>query len=384
MTITNAVVPFQIEHDLQQQQDLQQRLQQTRWPVRELVEDWSQGVPLATMKDLVIQWQQYNWQSLIDEINGLGSYLFTQEDNQIHFLHIRSPRADAQPLLLTHGWPGAIIEFLDVIPLLTNPTTDESAFHLVIPSIPGYGFSTKPNSIGWGPSKVATLWAELMASLGYDRYLAQGGDWGSEISLALAEQFPNNCMGAHINLVAVPPPAAVLENPNESEIAGLRAAQYFQDQGSGYYKLQSTRPQTVGYALTDSPVGQLAWITEKFWDWSDRKGSGDVAISSKRILDIVSWYWYSASAVSSARLYWEFSRQQPIAEINAPVACSLFPHEITKPSKRWAEARLKNIVYWGDDIRAGGHFAALEQPELFAREVRAAALALSGGKLAEA
>ncbi len=360
-------------------EDLKHRLRNTRWPEAETVGDWTQGVPLKWLREVCDYWVDgYDWRPVETELNQAGSHVLSVEGFDIHFLHQRSPEPDAIPLLMTHGWPGSVIEFLDVIPRLTNPShfglAGQPAFHVVAPSLPGYGFSTKPAATGVGVETIASLWAQLMGQLGYDRYIAQGGDWGSEVSLALAQASPA-CIGAHVNFLVAQPPEFVLAAPTADEARSLAASAEVYRSGMGYAQLQSTRPQTLGYGLTDSPVGQAAWILEKFHSWTDNPGDPRDTIRIDRLLDNVSLYWFTATAASSARLYWESAARFGAETITAPVACSVFPAELFRPSRRWAESRLKALVSWSDPPR-GGHFAAMEQPELFAAEVRKASAVL--------
>jgi pimeloyl-ACP methyl ester carboxylesterase len=360
-------------------EDLKSRLRNTRWPEAETVDDWTQGVPLAWLRDVCDYWADgYDWRRVEAELNETGSHVLSIEGFDIHFLHQRSSDPDATPLLMTHGWPGSVIEFLDVIPRLTNPAAfglaGQPAFHVVAPALPGYGFSTRPAAVGVGVEKIISLWARLMDQLGYDRYIAQGGDWGSEVSLGLAQANPA-CIGAHVNFLVAQPPGPVLADPTADEARSVAASAEVYRSGMGYAQLQSTRPQTLGYGLTDSPVGQAAWILEKFYFWTDNSGDPRDTIRIDRLLDNVSLYWFTATAASSARLYWESAARFGAETITAPVACSVFPAELFRPSRRWAESRLRTLVSWSEPPR-GGHFAAMEQPGLFADEVRQASAML--------
>ena len=355
--------------------DLRKRLANTRWPEPETVDDWSQGVPLNDIESLCADWENHDWRKVEEKINSLGSSFANIQGLNLHYLHIRSNVENATPLLLIHGWPGSILEFVDAAPLLTTNSSGEPAFDLVIPALPGYGFSEKPANPGIGIEKIASMLNELMTTLGYQRYIAQGGDWGSAIALLAAENHSDNCIGAHINMITAVPPAEVLEAPTTEEKNALARFQEVQEKYQGYLRQQSTMPQTLSYGLTDSPAGQAAWIYEKFYYWTDNTGKPESAISRERILDNISLYWFTATAGSSAKLYWESIPNFVAGTITAPVACSVFPEEIIAPSKRWAEGRLKNIVYWNETPK-GGHFAAMEQPELFAVEVRNGAKAL--------
>lgn len=355
--------------------DLKDRLARTRWPEKETVDDWDQGVPLAYAQELAAYWRDdYDWRGVEARLNALPNYLATVDGLDIHFLHIRSDNPAARPLVLTHGWPGSVLEFLDVI------TTLSADYHLVIPSLPGYGFSGKPAAAKWSVEHIAAGWDALMRALGYDRYFAQGGDWGSAVTCAIGMNHGDHCAGIHVNMIVGQPDPALMADLNDAEKLYLARFGWYQAKDNGYSTQQATRPQTIGYALTDSPVGQMCWIVEKFHGWTDcghQPGGQSVgghperALSKDAMLDTVSLYWFTASAASSARLYWHSFRSFAAGEIDVPTGGSLFPNEIMRLSRRWAEKRYRNIVYW-NEVDRGGHFAAWEQPELFAREVRAA------------
>jgi len=355
--------------------DLKERLARTRWPERETVDDWDQGIPLAYSQELAAYWRdEYDWRPVEARLNALPNYLATIDGLDIHFLHIRSTNPAARPLILTHGWPGSVLEFLDVIePLAAD-------YHLVVPSLPGYGFSSKPTEAKWSVEHIGAAWNALMQALGYDRYFAQGGDWGSAVTCAVGMNHANQCAGIHVNMVVGAPPPDLMTDLTDSEKLYLARFGWYQSKDSGYSTQHATRPQTVGYGLTDSPVGQMAWIVEKCHGWTDCGhqpggqsigGHPENALSKDAMLDTVSLYWLTASAASSARLYWHSFRNFSAGEILVPTGCSLFPNEIMRLSRRWAERRYKNIVYW-NELDRGGHFAAWEQPELFVGEVRAA------------
>lgn len=378
----NEIRPQRIAIPEAQLHDLRERLDRTRWSDRETVPDWSQGVPLAWLRDVCTYWREaYDWRRLEAELNGLGSFETTIGAVTVQFLHVKSPHAGARPLLLSHGWPGSIVEFLDAIPRLTRPEahggTVEDAFHVVVPSLPGYGFSSKPGAPGFGVPRIAETFVELMRRLGYRRYIAQGGDWGSEVSLAVA-QSGEDCIGAHVNFLIVPLPEEVKSAPTAWEVQALGAAVSFAGDGTAYAQQQRTRPQTLGYGLTDSPVGQAAWILEKFLAWTDNHGDPRDAVRIDRLLDNVTLYWLTATATSSARLYWESVAAMGQPSVSAPVAYSVFPRELVRVSRRWAASRCANIVYW-NEVAEGGHFAALEEPGLFVDEVRRAANVLHAG-----
>jgi len=354
--------------------DLKARLQNTRWPEAELVDDWSQGIPLAYVRKVCEYWaNDYDWrerEALLNrfdhfrtEVNGLG----------IHFIHQRSPHENARPLLITHGWPGSIVEFQKVIEPLVDPVAHggdaADAFHVIAPSLPGFGFSDKPAETGWGVEKIAATWDQLMGALGYASYLAQGGDWGSAVTGAIGALENGSCIGIHLNMPWVGPDPATMDDLTDEEKDGLAALKFYQDWDSGYSKQQATRPQTVSYALADSPSGQAAWILEKFYAWTDNDGSPEDVLTRDELLDNVMLYWLTESAASSARIYWEsFGKTRP-GDVDIPMGASIFPKEIMRPSRRWAEKRFKNIVHW-NRLDKGGHFAAFEQPELYLNEIR--------------
>lgn len=365
--------PFPIAVVEQSLEDLERRLATTRWPERETVDDWGQGVPLAYMQEICRYWQQdYNWRWCEAQLNALGSYVVEVDGLDIHFLHCRSQHAAARPLVLTHGWPGSVVEFLDIIPMLTRPEAfggkSEDAFHVVAPTLPGFGFSGKPEKTGWTVEHIADAWNALMACLGYEAYFAQGGDWGAFVTTELARRH-QSCLLAHINLVIAVPDQSVVESPTQEEARALQALAHHRKDGTGYSLQQSTRPQTLGYGLTDSPIGQAAWILEKFYEWTDNTGTPDSVTTRERLLDNVMMYWITASAASSARLYWESFRTLDRSPMEAPIACAVFPEEISAPSRRWAETRFRNIVHW-TEAPAGGHFAALEQPEFLCADIQ--------------
>jgi len=372
------VLPFHIEVPEAQLEDLRERLRRTRWPDREAVADtddpWGQGLPLHVARDLVRHWtEDHDWRATEARLNALPQYRTVVDGLAVHFLHVRSPHADALPLLITHGWPGSVVEFLDVIGPLTDPTAHggdaADAFHLVLPSLPGYGFSDKAPHPGWGVPRVAAAWEQLMLRLGYERFAAQGGDWGSMVTTALAVGHRRHLAGIHLNMaIVVPDP---VDDPTEAEAAAMASFQHYQRWESGYATQQSTRPQTLGYALADSPVGQMAWIVEKFRAWSDCGDDVVGAFGADRLLDNVMMYWLTNSATSSARLYWESFRDVDLRQVDVPVGLSVFPREIFRPSRRWAEGRFTDLRHYGLPPK-GGHFAAMEVPDVFVAEVRAA------------
>ncbi len=368
------VTPFRISVDDLVLDDLRQRLRATRWPEPEVVDDWSQGAPLAYVREVCAYWADaYDWRSREAALNRFDQFVTPIDGVDIHFIHVRSAEPDAFPLLITHGWPGSVVEFHKVIEPLTNPTAHggnaSDAFHVVCPSLPGYGFSGKPPATGWGVPKVAEAWTELMARLGYDRYGAQGGDWGAAVTTGIGALDPDHCAGVHLNMpLGRPGPDDPIET--EAEKRAVAALQHYQDWDSGYSKQQSTRPQTLGYGLTDSPAGQAAWILEKFWAWTDCDGHPENALGRDEMLDNIMFYWVNAAATSSARIYWEsFGRFQP-SPVTVPAGIAAFPHEILPAARRWCDRLYLDIRRWTEMDR-GGHFAAFEQPELFVDDLRA-------------
>lgn len=353
--------------------DLRRRLAGTRWPEAECVEDWSQGIPLAYTRELARYWaQDYDWRARETALNRFPQFTSEIDDLDIHFIHQRSPHEDALPLLITHGWPGSIVEFHKVIAPLTDPTAHggraEDAFHVVCPSLPGYGFSGKPTSTGWGVHRIAQAWDTLMLRLGYQRYGAQGGDWGAAVTTQIGRN-RGGCVGIHTNMPIGRPPAAVLASPTDDDLRVLAAMKDHRTWGTGYSKQQSTRPQTLGYGLVDSPVAQLAWIVEKFWAWTDCDGHPENVLTRDELLDNVMLYWITGSGASSARLYWEsFNDFGAGDRVELPTGVAAFPKEILQARRSWCEDAY-NITHWTTMPR-GGHFAAFEQPELFVDDVR--------------
>ena len=365
---------FQLEVTDAVLDDLKKRLSMTRWPNKETPEDWSQGIPLGYMKELCDYWQhKYDWRAREERLNRFPQFITEIDGVDIHFIHLPSVHENARPLIITHGWPGSVVEFHKVIEPLADPTAHggntEDAFHVVVPSLPGYGFSGKPEVTGWGIEKIADIWGELMARLGYDHYFAQGGDWGAMVTTHIGLQDKEHCDAIHLNMPVVIPDANTMAELTPSEQASLMSMKFYQDWDSGYSKQQSTRPQTVGYGLVDSPSGQAAWIIEKFYQWTDCNGHPENAISRDELLDNVMMYWLSKSAASSARLYWESFKNPPQDEVDIPTGCSIFPKEIVRPSERWIRKRFTNLKYY-NELEKGGHFAAFEQPEIFLQEIR--------------
>jgi pimeloyl-ACP methyl ester carboxylesterase len=369
------IQPFTLAIDDAALSDLRRRLGDTRWPERETVPDWSQGAPLANVQELCDYWRtDYDWRRCEAMLNGFGQYRTEIDGLGIHFIHVRSPEPDAMPIILTHGWPGSVIEFHKVIGPLTDPVAHggnaRDAFHVVIPSLPGYGFSDKPNKTGWNIDHIGDAWRELMRRLGYDRYVAQGGDWGSSVTLAIAQAGAPECIAIHLNMVLAPPDKDDLADLTDAEKAALASIKRHSQVGTGYSKQQTTRPQTLGYGLADSPAGQAAWIYEKYHEWADCGGDPRSVLSLDDMLDNIMLYWLPGNGASSARLYWEsFANSFKRQPLSLPVGCSIFPGEMSRPSRRWVERLYPNIIHWNEPER-GGHFAAFEQPDIFVAELR--------------
>ena len=382
--MSNLVTPFTVEIPQSQLDDLQQRLNNTRWPEKETVDDWSQGIPLSYTRELAQYWtKDYDWRRFENKLNGWPQFKTMIDGVDIHFIHRKSPHENALPMIISHGWPGSVVEFHKVIDALADPTSHggraEDAFHVVAPSLPGYGFSGKPTTAGTSTTKIGSMWGKLMNRLGYDRYVAQGGDWGSMVTQSMGQTETGNCAGIHVNMPIVAPDPETMDKLTPQEQSALRDMRYYNNSESGYFKQQSTRPQTLGYGLADSPVGQMAWIVEKFYAWMDCERDGskhpENILTKDELLDNVMLYWLTNTAPSSARLYWESSGKPNLAPIDIPVGCSIFPREIFHCSRRWAEKRYSNLIYW-NELESGGHFAAFEQPDVFIGEVRSAFQAL--------
>jgi pimeloyl-ACP methyl ester carboxylesterase len=383
--------PFQVEIPEEELAELRRRIKATRWPSKELLADRSQGVQLATLQELARYWTtEYDWRKCEARLNALPQFTTQIDGVDIHFIHVTSPHENALPLIMTHGWPGSVVELLETIGPLTDPTTHggraEEAFHLVLPSLPGYGFSGEPTEVGWDPGRTAGAWAELMGRLGYTRYVAQGGDLGAIVSDAMGRQAPEGLLGIHMNLLvttlgaATPPPG-----DTEEERAALDAIATFTTDGFGYFLEQSTRPQTIGYSLLDSPVGLAAWLldhdTDSYYKISRAFVDGEPVgnLTRDHILDNVTLYWLTGTGASAARWYWELGRAQAAAraagqappEVSLPVGFTTFPGEIFRAPRSWVETSYPNLVHFNEADK-GGHFAAWEEPELFAAELRAA------------
>ncbi|WP_407442288.1 epoxide hydrolase family protein [Rhodococcus sp. (in: high G+C Gram-positive bacteria)] len=380
MKIDETIYPFTLNIDESHLADLRGRLRNARLPEREtvtetndpLAADWRQGVPLAYLADLAQYWAtQYDWRRFEDEFNAHGPATTRIDDVDVVFLHVPSSRADARPLVLTHGWPSSVIEPLEVARSLAEPEDSEApAFHVIAPALPGFGPSGKPLRTGWSVDRTADAWAVLMTRLGYDRFVAAGGDWGGRVTAALAARHPQRTEAIHTftPYVDVPPEDGDLD---ADEAADLAEARSFWERGGGYSLEQSTRPQTLAYALTDSPIGQLAWIVEKFRDWTDCDGHPESIVSRDRILDTVSLYWLTESGGSSARFYWENFPPDNHAPVDVPAAVTVFPREIERLPRAWVERRFRDLRVWSRPDR-GGHFPMLEVPETYVHEVRSA------------
>ncbi|MFF0724379.1 epoxide hydrolase family protein [Streptomyces sp. NPDC004134] len=372
---TSRITPLDLRVPEALLTDLRQRLARVRLPEQEPVTDNSQGVQLAKLTGLLQYWRtQYDWRRFERQINALGQYRTQIDGLGIHFLHVRSRHTNATPLILTHGWPGSFVEFVKTIGPLTDPTahggSPQDAFHVVLPSLPGFGFSDRPDTTGWTNARIAAAWATLMERLGYTRYIAQGGDWGGSVTTQLGKLRPKGLLGVQLNFPEYTFSPPVTDTTTPAEQTALAQIQTFFSQLSGYSLEQSTRPQTIGYALADSPSGQAAWIYEKLLDWTDNTGRPEGVLSLNDMLDNITLYWLTGTAASSARLYWENYGASELTTLDLPVGLSVFPHELVRSPKIWAERAYSNLVYYNDQIPYGGHFAAFEQPGLFTREVR--------------
>jgi pimeloyl-ACP methyl ester carboxylesterase len=385
------VRPFELKVPEEELVELRRRIAATRWPSPELVADRSQGVQLATMQALVRYWStEYDWRRFEARLNALPQFTTEIDGVEIHFIHVRSRHEDALPLIMTHGWPGSVVELLDTIGPLTDPTAHggrpEDAFHVVLPSLPGYGFSGEPTDPGWENGRIASAWAELMNRLGYTRYVAQGGDVGAAVTDAMGRQGPEGLLGIHVNLLALAIALKdVLPAESEQERAAHDALNLFTTDGFGYFLEQTTRPQTIGYSLLDSPVGLAAWMldhdTDSYYKISRAFVDGEPVgnLTRDTILDNNTLYWLTGTGASAARWYWEFGRFLAAAEaagqapppVSVPVGFTTFPGEIWAAPRSWVETAYPGLAYF-NEVDSGGHFAAWEEPELFSAEVRAA------------
>jgi pimeloyl-ACP methyl ester carboxylesterase len=371
---TKDVTPFKVHVPQAALDDLKKRVATARWPDKEPVTDWSQGVPLAKAKGFVEYWRnRYDWRRIENALNGLPQFRTQIDSLGIHFIHVRSKHENALPVILTHGWPGSILEFLQVIGSLVDPMAHggkaDDAFHVVIPSLPGFGFSDKPTEPGWRLPRIASAWALLMTRLGYSHYVAQGGDWGAGVTSWMAKQRPSGLAAIHLNLpILFPPPPPPPGGYAAAEQQALDHLGKYASDAAGYASIQGTRPQTLGYGLADSLVGQAMWIYEKLQGWSDNRGGE--AISTDHMLDDITLYWLTDTAASSARLYYEsFAKDFARMPLELPVAVSIFKGDFFTPPKVWADQTYSKLFYW-NEVAKGGHFAALEQPELFVAELR--------------
>ncbi|MFJ4102995.1 epoxide hydrolase family protein [Amycolatopsis japonica] len=353
-------------------EDLRARLAAARLPEAATVDRWEQGVPLTDLVELVDYWRTgYDWRRFEKRLDRIGQFRTTIDGLGIHFLHRRSTRADATPLVLTHGWPGSVAEFVDVVDELADPANpDTPAFHVVAPSLPGFGYSDKPATAGWGTEKIAAAWVELMSRLGYDRFLAHGGDWGGNITTVLAGRFPEHVLGIHTTF-AEGPPGPPTDGLTATERRWTEETHDFWHHRAAYAKQQATRPQTIGYSLVDSPVGLLAWILDKFAEWSDTEDSPFETISRDRVLDDVTLYWLTRTGASAARIYYESHNSlDPELRVDVPSAITMYPRDIEKYPRPWAQERYRRIVRWTEPD-AGGHFPSLEVPGYFVKDLQA-------------
>ena len=371
---SSLVRPFTVAITDSEIDDLKQRLARTRWPTPETVADWSQGVRLENAKSLIAYWErEYDWRRFESELNRFPQFLTTIDGLDIHFIHVRSGNPNALPLLLTHGWPGSVVDFLKLIGPLTDPAAfgggADDSFDVVIPSLPGFGYSQKPTDTGWTVSRIAAAWAELMSRLGYTRWAAQGGDWGAAVTTALGVMRPDGLLGIHLNSPYAFP-AQIPDMLSEAEQHAVDGLAFYSGELGGSNHLQGTKPQTVGFALADSPSGQAAWIYEKFQSKTDNQGLAEDTLDIDDMLDVISLYWFTNSAASSARIYWE-NRAGSMAgpHLDLPVAVTVFPRDIPRLPRTWIEDAYSDLIHYGEAAR-GGHFAALEEPDILVEEIR--------------
>jgi len=387
-----TVKPFAVDFEQGAIDDLRRRIDATRWPTKELVADRSQGVQLAAARALARFWTtEYDWRKCEARLNALPQFKTELDGLNIHFIHVKSPHANALPLVMTHGWPGSIIELLEIIGPLTDPTAhggnEEDAFHLVLPSVPGYGFSDEPTEVGWGPIRIGRAWHELMRRLGYTRYVAQGGDVGSQVTDAMGRLSLDGLLGIHTNLLT---PALGDANalsaspPTEEERAALDQLDAFHATGTGYFVEQATRPETIGYALLDSPIALAAWIIDHDTDSYEKiarafvDGEPSGGLTREHIVDNITLYWLTGTGASAARSYWEEAQEnvravgQAVPPVSIPVGFTTFPGEIWRTPRSWVERAYPNVDIYFNKVDKGGHFAAWEEPELFSEEMRAA------------
>jgi len=368
------VRPFTVAIADSEIDDLKQRLARTRWPNPETVPDWSQGVRLENAKSLINYWErEYDWRRFESELNRFPQFLTAIDGLDIHFIHVKSKNPNAMPLILTHGWPGSIVEFLKLIGPLTDPVAFggnvEDSFDVVVPSLPGFGFSQKPTETGWGVPRIASAWVELMKRLGYKNWAAQGGDWGAVVTSALGAMRPEGLLGIHLN-TQYAFPAQIPDTLSHDERHAVDTLALYTGDLGGSNHLQGTKPETVGFALADSPAGQAAWIYEKFQSKTDNHGLAEDALSTDDMLDAISLYWFANSAASSGRIYWENKSASAAGpKLTLPVAVTVFPRDIPRLPRSWIEDTYSNLIHYGE-ANKGGHFAALEQPEVLVSEIR--------------
>jgi pimeloyl-ACP methyl ester carboxylesterase len=379
--VSDPITPFRIEASAAELADLRRRLRGTRWPDAATVGGWSQGVPLEYLQDLCRYWaEDYPWPERQRRLNAFPQFRTEIDGLGIHFIHARSPYPTALPLVMTHGWPGSVVEFIKMIGPLTDPIAHggdlRDAFHVVCPSLPGYAFSDKPSEPGWGIERIGHAWTILMDRLGYSDFAAQGSDWGTSVTTCIGQQAPERVVGLHLMPPLAPPDPATFDDLTGQERSTLDSLRRSAQMDAGYSTVQATRPQTIGYALADSPAALCGWIVDKFWSWTDHDGDLQSVISRDELLDNLMLYWLPRTGASSARLYWEsigrvneWISGAVTDTVSVPVGCSVFPKELQRPSRRWAERRFTDIRYWHEP-QHGGHFAALEQPTLFVDEVR--------------
>jgi len=388
MSSAAEIRPFRVDVSEDALADLRGRVAATRWPSKELVDDRSQGVQLSPLQELARYWADgYDWRACEADLNSLPQFKTEIDGVDIHFIHVRSPHENAMPLIMTHGWPGSVIELLGSVGPLTNPTAHggraEDAFHLVLPSLPGYGFSSEPTEVGWNPGRIAQAWAELMRRLGYTRYVAQGGDVGAAVTDAMGRQAPGGLAGIHMNLLVTALGGGPMPTDTEQERSALEQTKTFKETGFGYFLEQDTRPQTIGYALLDAPVALAAWMldhdTDSYYKIS-RAFAGSPAtggLTRNRVVDNITLYWLTGTGASAARSYWESGQAQAMAaghappDVQVPVGFTTFPDEIFRAPRSWVEGSYPSLSYFNQAAK-GGHFAAWEEPELFATEIRAA------------
>ena len=388
----STVKPFEVNFEKGAIDDLRRRIDATRWPTKELVADRTQGVQLAATQALARFWTtEYDWRNCEARLNALPQFKTELDGLNIHFIHVKSPHANALPLVMTHGWPGSVIELLEIIGPLTDPTAhggnEEDAFHLVLPSIPGYGFSDEPTEVGWGPIRIGRAWHELMRRLGYTRYVAQGGDVGSQVTDAMGRLSLDGLLGIHTNLLTPAlgdPNALSASPPTEEERAALDQLDGFRATGTGYFVEQATRPETIGYALLDSPIALAAWIIDHDTDSYEKiarafvDGEPSGGLTREHIVDNITLYWLTGTGASAARSYWEEAQEnvravgQAVPPVSIPVGFTSFPGEIWRTPRSWVERAYPNVDIYFNEVDKGGHFAAWEEPELFSEEMRAA------------